>query len=99
MISDDDYPDAKYFMEAYFHQNWIDFQNTYEDLADAFVREDEPERIARVRADMDRLLSLPVDASVLTGWLAKVADGYSPDDIDGCSLLELFRDRIARSMS
>ena len=47
MISTGDYPTLKYFVACYFHQNWIDFHATYEEVMDSFSSEEVPELVAR----------------------------------------------------
>lgn len=100
MIPSDDYPDLKYFLRCYFHQNWVDLYGSYEGVIEAFLREDVPERIARAKSDIDRLLALPVNAAVLSDWIDRGSEGgYDPEEMDGRSYLEMFRARIARAQS
>jgi CdiI immunity protein len=100
MIPSSDYPTLKYFIECYFHQNWIDFHATYEEVMDSFVSEEIPELVARLKVDVDRILALPVDAGALSEFIDRISGGgYDPDGMDGRSFLELLRDRLARTQS
>ena len=100
MISTGDYPTLKYFVACYFHQNWIDFHATYEEVMDSFASEEVPELVARLKADVDRILVLPVEADALSEFIARISGGgYDPDEMDGRSFTELLRDRLARTQS
>ena len=97
MIRPSDYPTLKYFVESYFHQNWIDFHTTYEEVIDSFVAEELPELVARLEAEVGRILALPVDARALSELIDRVSGGgYDRDAMDGRSFIELLRARIAR---
>ncbi len=85
------FPDLEQFFGAYFHQDWMDFDEAAETVIERFVNDATQDELSSTIGELDQLLSLGLPEAELEHVMYKELGCYYNPEPDGISMSEWLR--------